>query len=98
METSCSKFWLGLGLGSIIGVVAYRFSCSSKGKMLKEKACHALHRMGGKAEDMIDSAKDKVVDAGTKVADKVAHETFSIAEKADDVKNKVHNFADNAKK
>ena len=46
METSCSKFWLGLGLGSIIGVVAYRFSCSSKGKMLKEKACHALHRMG----------------------------------------------------
>lgn len=39
METSCSKFWLGLGLGSIIGVVAYRFSCSSKGKMLKEKAC-----------------------------------------------------------
>lgn len=22
METSCSKFWLGLGLGSIIGVVA----------------------------------------------------------------------------
>ena len=80
METSCSKFWLGLGLGSIIGVVAYRFSCSSKGKMLKEKACHALHRMGGKAED------------------KVAHETFNIAEKADDVKNKVHNFADNAKK
>ena len=57
METSCSKFWLGLGLGSIIGVVAYRFSCSSKGKMLKEKACHVLHRMGGKAEDMIDSAK-----------------------------------------
>lgn len=66
METSCSKFWLGLGLGSIIGVVAYRFSCSSKGKMLKEKACHVLHRMGGKAEDMIDSAKDKVAEAGTK--------------------------------
>ena len=69
-----------------------------KGKMLKEKACYVLHRMGGKAEDMIDSAKDKVAEAGTKVADKVAKETFNIAEKADDVKNKVHNFADNAKK
>lgn len=44
METSCSKFWLGLGLGSIIGVVAYRFSCSSKGKMLKEK--HAMSFIG----------------------------------------------------
>ena len=81
METSCSKFWLGLGLGSIIGVVAYRFSCSSKGKMLKEKACHVLHRMGGKAEDMIDSAKDKVAEAGTKVADKVAKETLTSQKK-----------------
>ena len=89
METSCSKFWLGLGLGSIIGVVAYRFSCSSKGKMLKEKACHVLHRMGGKAEDMIDSAKDKVAEAGTKVADKVAKETFNIAEKADEDRKSV---------
>ena len=81
MEENRSKFWMGLGLGSIIGVVAYRFSCSSKGKMLKEKACHALHRMGGKAEDMIDSAKDKVVDAGTKVADKVAHNFADNAKK-----------------
>lgn len=37
---------------------------------------------------MIDSAKDKVAEAGTKVADKVAKETFNIAEKADDVKTK----------
>ena len=44
METSCSKFWLGLGLGSIIGVVAYRFSCSSKGKMLKESGRQSCPR------------------------------------------------------
>ena len=37
MEANRSKFWMGLGLGSIIGVIAYRFSCSSKGKELKEK-------------------------------------------------------------
>ena len=36
MEANRSKFWMGLGLGSIIGVIAYRFSCSSKGKELKE--------------------------------------------------------------
>lgn len=98
METNCSKFWLGLGLGSIIGAIAYRFSCSSKGKILKEKACHALHQIGGKAENVINSAKDKIIDTGTKVTDKVTHETFNIAEKADDIKKKAHNFADNAKK
>ena len=38
MEANRSKFWMGLGLGSIIGVIAYRFSCSSKGKELKEKS------------------------------------------------------------
>ena len=29
METNNSKFWIGLGLGSIIGFVTSRFSCSS---------------------------------------------------------------------
>ena len=52
METNHSKFWMGLGLGSIIGAVVY----------------------------------------------KVADGTFNLAEKADEVKNKVHAFADNAKK
>ena len=33
MEANRSKFWMGLGLGSIIGVIAYRFSCSSKGQL-----------------------------------------------------------------
>ena len=98
MGTNGSKFWLGLGLGSIIGVVAYRFSCSAKGEMLKEKVCHAFHRMGNKAEDMIDAAKDKVADAGTIMADKVAHGALNIAEKADDVKNKVHSFVDSVKR
>jgi hypothetical protein len=31
---------------------------------------------------------------GTKVADKMAHEAHEAAEKADNLKNKVHNFAD----
>ena len=63
METNCSKFWLGLGVGSIIG-----------------------------------SAKNKMANTGTKVADKVADEAFNIAEKTDDIKNKVHSYANNIKK
>lgn len=89
METNCSKFWLGLGLGSIIGVVAYRFSRSSKGKALKEKTNQVFHQIGDKAENMIDSAKNKMANTGTKVADKVADEAFNIAEKTDDIKNNI---------
>ena len=40
----------------------------------------------------------KVLDAGTKVADKVADGTFYVAEKADDVRDKVHAMVDKAKK
>ena len=69
MEENRSKFWMGLGLGSIIGVIAYRFSCSSKGKELKEKASRYLHQIGSKSEDVINSAKEKVMNAGTKAAE-----------------------------
>ena len=47
---------------------------------------------------MIDSAKNKMANTGTKVADKVADESFNIAEKTDDIKNKVHSYANNIKK
>lgn len=98
MQTVNSKFWIGLGLGSVLGFVMYRFSCTSKARRLKAKARQALRKMGEKADGMVDSAKEKVMDAGKNVADKVADETFTMAEKADDVKNKVHNYADAMKK
>ncbi|BFK03251.1 YtxH domain-containing protein [Parabacteroides goldsteinii] len=89
---------MGLGLGSIIGAVVYHFSCSSRGKQLKEKVRHVFHKASDNAEELVDEAKDKALQTGTKVADKVADGTFNLAEKADEVKNKVHAFADNAKK
>ncbi len=98
METGNSKFWLGLGLGSVLGVVLYRFSCSSKGKQLKEKACQAFHKVSEQAGEVFDSAKEKVMDTGAKVADKVADQTLYMAEKADNIKSKVHGFVDEAKK
>lgn len=38
-----------------------------------------------------------MANTGTKVADKVADEAFNIAEKTDDIKNKVHSYANNIK-
>lgn len=98
MESKCSKFWLGLGLGSILGAIVYRCCQTSKAKQLKNKVVHALHVATDQAEDMADSAKEKAMDAGTKVADKVADKTFDVAEKADEMKNKFHGFTDNVKK
>ena len=39
-----------------------------------------------------------MMNTGAKVADKVADQTLYMAEKADKLKNKVHDFVDEAKK
>lgn len=86
----CSHFWIGLGVGAVLGAVAYRFSSSAKAGQLKERVDRALHKVGGEAEEMLDAAKKKALKAGTKVADKVAG-------KADNMRNKVHTLAGDAK-
>ena len=47
---------------------------------------------------MFDTAKEKVLDTGAAVADKVADKTFDLAEKADDLKGKMHTIAADARK
>ena len=102
MESKCSHFWMGLGLGSILGALVYRCCQTSKAKQLKAKMSHALHVATDQTEEMVDSAKNKAMGAGAmvadKVADKVSEKSYDVAEKADEMKNKVHNFTDNAKK
>lgn len=98
MERKCSNFWIGLGLGSVLGAIVYRCCQTSKAKQLKEKVSHAFHVATDQAEDFVDSAEDKAMDAGKKVADKVADKTDEAADKAEEAKNKFNNFADNAKK
>ena len=90
MENRTSDLWLGLGIGSVIGALVYRFSRTSKAKKLKKKVCDAFHKISGQAE--------KVLDTGAAVADKVADKTFDLAEKADDLKGKMHTIAADAKK
>ena len=98
MENRNSSLWIGLGIGPVIGALAYRFSRTSKAKKLKEKVCDTFHKITGQAEGMLDEAKEKAVDAGKTVADKVADKTLDIAEKADDFKSKVHTMASDVKK
>lgn len=98
MESGKSNFIIGLGVGSVIGALVYRFCCSPKGKKMKEKVNDMFHKVTGDTVDMIDTAKDKTLDTGTKVADKVADGAFDVAAKTDDVRNKVHTYADNIKK
>lgn len=95
MESKCSHFWMGLGLGSLLGALVYRCCQTSKAKQLKAKMSHALHMATDQTEDFVDSAKDKAMGAGAMVADKVADKSHDVAEKADEMKNKVHNFTDN---
>ena len=98
MESGKSNFLIGLGVGSVIGALVYRFWHSPKGKRVKEKVNHAFQKVTGDGINMIDTVNDKVLDAGIKVADKVAEGNFYVAEKADDVRDKVHAMADKAKK
>ena len=47
---------------------------------------------------MLEEVKEKAVDTGKAVADKVADKAFDFAEKTDDFKNKMHTVASEAKK
>ena len=98
MECKNSNFWIGFGIGSIIGVLVYRFSSSVEGQQLRDKACQAFHKAGEHAEEILDTAKGKVLDTGKKMADKVADGTFEVAKKANDLKKRVHTLADEARK
>ena len=83
MERGKSNFLIGLGVGSVIGALVYRFWHSPKGKCVKEKVNHAFQKVTGDSVNLID---------------KVADGTFYVAEKADDVRDKVHAMVDKAKK
>ncbi|MDE6349113.1 MAG: YtxH domain-containing protein [Bacteroides sp.] len=98
MKSRNSNLWIGLGVGSVVGALAYRFSRTSKARRLKRKVCDAFHKITEQAEEMLDGAKEKVVDAGKNAADKVADKTSDFAGKADDLKSKMHTMASEVKR
>lgn len=50
MECRHGNFWIGLGLGSILGAIAYRLSRTAKAKQLENEIYDAIHRIGRDAE------------------------------------------------
>lgn len=91
MESKSCRFLLGLGLGSLLGVFAYRCSKTAKCKALKEKVCCAMKSAAGQAGEWMANAKENVADAAMKTAD-------NVADKAEQVKDKFHSYADNNRK
>ena len=101
MENRNSSLWIGLGIGTVIGTLAYRFSRTSKAKKLKEKVCNVFHKITGKTEDLLDEAKEKVADTGKvvvdKVADKVQDGADAVKDALKDAKKDVKQGAEKAK-
>ena len=44
MECRHGNFWIGLGIGSILGAVAYRLSRTAKAKQLESEIYNAIER------------------------------------------------------
>ena len=91
MECRHGNFWIGLGIGSILGAVAYRLSRTAKPKHNESDINKAIHRIRRDAE--IAPAHDqrkamdlglKAVETGAEIADKVAAEADKVAGKAKD--------------
>ena len=79
MECRHGNFWIGLGLGSILGAIAYRLSRTAKAKQLENEIYDAIHRIGRDAEAAAACAEKKAmnlglkaVETGAEIADKVA--------------------------
>ena len=78
MECRHGNFWIGLGIGSILGAVAYRLSRTAKARQLESDIYNAIHRIGRDAEIAAAEAERKAmnlglkaVETGAKVAEKV---------------------------
>ena len=82
------NFWIGLGIGSLLGAIAYRLSRTARAKKLESDIYDAIHRIGQDAESAAADAEKKArhlgvraVEAGAKAADKVAEEADKMAGK-----------------
>ena len=49
MKCKDSNFWIGLGIGSVAGALAYHFSRTEKAKKLEDAICRAIHKANGRS-------------------------------------------------
>lgn len=81
-----SKLWVGLGVGAAIGALAYHLARTDKARKLRNDVCCALHEIEVDAEGMLEEAKVKAAQAGSRVAGKVADKAIELKDKLDIVK------------
>ena len=60
MDCNCKsgKFWIGLGLGTVLGMVAYHCAKSEKAKEWKAKISCAAQSAAEKAGEWVTSAQE----------------------------------------
>lgn len=68
---------MGLGLGSVLGAVAYRCSRSAKAREWKHRMCCAANSVAGKAGEWMAGVKEKASEMADDVADKNKYQSFS---------------------
>ena len=89
MECIHGNLWIGLGIGSILGAVAYRLSRTAKAKQLENDIYDAIHRIGRDAEAAAACAEKKAMNLGVKAVETGADIANKVAEEADKVAGKV---------
>lgn len=89
MSCNHSKFWIGLGVGSVLGALVYRLSRTQRARKLESDIYDAIRRIGRDAQDTLEDVESKALqmgaraaEAGARVADKVAEEADKAAGKA----------------
>lgn len=59
MECKCNgNFWIGLGLGAVLGAVASFVASSEKTKAMRKKMCCAAHAAVEKAGEFMTKAQE----------------------------------------
>lgn len=59
MNSKTSNFVIGMGIGSVIGAIVYRFSRTRKGRKLRHKMHATWQKAGDRAEKLADTVKEK---------------------------------------
>jgi len=59
MGNSMSNNFLRMAIGVSVGVLAYRFSKTGKGKMLKNAIAKGVAKLAGRTENIAETVKDK---------------------------------------
>lgn len=88
MVCNHGSFWMGLGIGSILGAVMCRLSHTAKAKKFECEMYEAIHRLAHKVEVAAAEAEHKAKHLGVAAAETGAHVADKVAEGADKVAGK----------